>query len=108
MLGLPESIIQRHPFPNSGLAVRIIGEVNAEKVRLLQLADEIFISELQKNDFIIQPGRAFAVLLPIRTVGVMGDERSYDQVCALRAVDSIDGMTANFTQKHNVVFTESC
>ncbi|NLM90712.1 MAG: GMP synthase (glutamine-hydrolyzing), partial [Candidatus Cloacimonetes bacterium] len=98
LLGLPESIIQRHPFPGPGLAVRIIGEVNAEKVRLLQLADEIFISELQKNGLYNTTWQAFAVLLPIRTVGVMGDERSYDQVCALRAVDSIDGMTANFTQ----------
>ena len=98
LLGLPESIIQRHPFPGPGLAVRIIGEVEEEKVHLLQLADEIFINELQKNGLYNTTWQAFAVLLPIRTVGVMGDERSYDQVCALRAVDSVDGMTANFTQ----------
>ena len=97
LLGLPDSIVQRHPFPGPGLAVRIIGAVNEEKVRLLQLADEIFISELQKNGLYNRTWQAFVVLLPVRTVGVMGDERSYDQVCALRAVDSVDGMTATFT-----------
>ena len=98
LLGLPETIVQRHPFPGPGLAVRIIGEVDAEKVRILQLADEIFISELQKNGLYNRTWQAFAVLLPVRTVGVMGDERSYEQVCALRAVDSVDGMTATCSQ----------
>ncbi|HQO17936.1 MAG TPA: glutamine-hydrolyzing GMP synthase, partial [Candidatus Cloacimonas sp.] len=98
LLGLPDIIVQRHPFPGPGLAVRIIGEVDAEKVRILQLADEIFISELQKKGLYNKTWQAFAVLLPIKTVGVMGDERSYEQVCALRAVDSVDGMTATFSQ----------
>ena len=98
LLGLPESIVQRHPFPGPGLAVRILGEVDAQKVHIVQLADEIFISELQENGLYNKTWQAFVVLLPIRTVGVMGDERSYEQVCALRAVDSVDGMTATFTQ----------
>lgn len=98
LLGLPESIVQRHPFPGPGLAVRILGEVDAQKVNILQLADEIFISELQENGLYNKTWQAFVVLLPVRTVGVMGDERSYEQVCALRAVDSVDGMTATFSQ----------
>ena len=80
------------------MAVRILGEVDAQKVNILQLADEIFISELQENGLYNKTWQAFVVLLPVRTVGVMGDERSYEQVCALRAVDSVDGMTATFSQ----------
>lgn len=97
-LGLPESLIQRHPFPGPGLAVRILGEVDAKKVAMLQQADEIFISELYKEGLYGHTWQAFAVLLPIHSVGVMGDERSYDQVCALRAVNSVDGMTADWTE----------
>ncbi|GAB1365478.1 glutamine-hydrolyzing GMP synthase [Candidatus Cloacimonadaceae bacterium] len=97
-LGLPDKLIQRHPFPGPGLAVRILGEVDSEKVAMLQKADEIFISELHGEDLYNHTWQAFAVLLPIRSVGVMGDERSYDQVCALRAVNSVDGMTADWTE----------
>jgi len=97
LLGLPENIVQRHPFPGPGLAVRILGEIDENKIKMLQQADEIFISELQNNGLYNKTWQAFAVLLPIRTVGVMGDERSYDQVCALRAVNSSDGMTATVT-----------
>jgi len=97
-LGLPDSLVQRHPFPGPGLAVRILGDVDSHKVKLLQQADEIFISELWNSGLYNTTWQAFAVLLPIRTVGVMGDERSYDQVCALRAVNSVDGMTADWTE----------
>jgi len=97
-LGLPDSLVQRHPFPGPGLAVRIIGSVDIHKVQLLQKVDEIFISELHAADLYNKTWQAFAVLLPIHSVGVMGDERTYDQVCALRAVNSIDGMTADWTE----------
>ena len=97
-LGLPESLVNRHPFPGPGLAVRIIGSVDRNKVELLQLADEIFIQELYACNLYNTTWQAFAVLLPIHSVGVMGDERTYDQVCALRAVNSVDGMTADWTE----------
>jgi len=97
-LGLPDELISRHPFPGPGLAVRILGDVTREKVLLLQAADEIFISELRNWDLYDTTWQAFAVLLPIQSVGVMGDERTYEQVCALRAVNSVDGMTAEVTE----------
>ena len=94
-LGLPEVFIKRHPFPGPGLAVRILGEVTKERLDTLRAADKIFIDELYSNDLYDQVWQAFAVLLPVRTVGVMGDQRTYDQVIALRAVTSTDGMTAD-------------
>ncbi len=97
-LGLPDEILYRHPFPGPGLAVRIIGEVTEEKVRLLQEIDWIYIQELKKNFYYDRIWQAFAVLLPIQTVGVMGDDRTYENVCALRAVNSLDGMTADWTR----------
>lgn len=97
-LGLPDNLVNRHPFPGPGLAVRIIGEVTREHVSLLQAVDEIFISELYKWELYHKTWQAFAVLLPIRSVGVMGDERTYEKVCALRAVNSLDGMTADWTE----------
>lgn len=97
-LGLPHHMVQRHPFPGPGLAIRIIGDITAEKVTLLQNIDAIFIEELNKSGLYDQVWQAFSVLLPIHTVGVMGDERTYDQVCALRAVNSIDGMTADWAE----------
>jgi len=97
-LGLPESLINRHPFPGPGLAVRIIGAVDKEKVQRLQLIDEIFIQELHNWNLYNQTWQAFAILLPIQSVGVMGDERTYENVCALRAVNSQDGMTAEATE----------
>lgn len=97
-LGLPDDLINRHPFPGPGLAVRIISDVTPEKVSILQNIDDIFISELYKWNLYNSTWQAFAVLLPIQSVGVMGDERTYDNVCALRAVNSLDGMTADWTE----------
>lgn len=97
-LKLPELLIGRHPFPGPGLAVRILGDIDRVKVKLLQAADEIFISELREWQLYDSTWQAFAVLLPIQSVGVMGDERTYEQVCALRAVNSVDGMTADVTE----------
>jgi GMP synthase (glutamine-hydrolysing) len=98
LLGLPASVVQRHPFPGPGLAVRILGPVTPEAVKTLQLADDLFITELRKSGLYDQVWQAFAVLLPVRTVGVMGDGRTYDQVVALRAVTSSDGMTADWAR----------
>jgi GMP synthase (glutamine-hydrolysing) len=95
-LGVPEAFIKRHPFPGPGLAVRILGEVTREKVKILQSADEIFISMLQKEGLYNQIWQAMAILLPVNTVGVQGDGRTHAQVIALRAVTSSDGMTADF------------
>lgn len=97
-LGLPVSLVMRHPFPGPGLGVRILGDITEDKVTLLQKIDEVFISELRSSGLYDSTWQAFAVLLPIKSVGVMGDERSYDYVCALRAVNSVDGMTADWTQ----------
>lgn len=97
-LGLGETLVDRHPFPGPGLAVRIIGDITPEKVTLLQNIDHIFISELRDKGLYHTTWQAFAVLLPIQSVGVMGDERTYENVCALRAVNSSDGMTADWTE----------
>ncbi len=94
-LGMPEHLVDRHPFPGPGLAIRIPGEVTQEKADILRKADAIYIEELRKNGLYHQIWQAFAVLLPVRTVGVMGDARTYEYVCALRAVTSTDGMTAD-------------
>jgi len=96
-LGLPESMLTRHPFPGPGLAVRIPGEVTPEAVKILQEADAIFIEELRESGWYAHVSQAFAVLLPVRTVGVMGDNRTYEQVIALRSVDTRDFMTADFS-----------
>ncbi len=93
-LGLPETMVGRHPFPGPGLAIRIPGEVTEESLETLRRADAIYLEELRAAGLYDEIWQAFAVLLPVRTVGVMGDERSYEQVCALRAVVSTDGMTA--------------
>jgi GMP synthase (glutamine-hydrolysing) len=95
-LGLPEEFVRRHPFPGPGLAVRIPGEVTAERVAVLQQADRIFLEEIRAAGLYDQVWQAFTVLLPVKTVGVMGDGRTYEDVCALRAVTSVDGMTADF------------
>jgi len=95
-LGLPEKFVGRHPFPGPGLAIRIPGEITREKLEILRKADEIYLEEIRLHGLYDAIWQAFAVLLPVRTVGVMGDERSYDYVCALRAVTSTDGMTADY------------
>lgn len=97
-LGVPEEILTRHPFPGPGLAVRIIGEVNEERVRLLQAADRILDEELRSANLYHSVWQAFPVLLPVSTVGVMGDERTYEKVVAIRAVTSVDGMTADWAR----------
>jgi len=103
-LNIPDEIIQRHPFPGPGLAVRIPGEITAEKVKILQEADEIYITELKRHELYNKIWQAFAVLLPVQTVGVMGDTRTYEYVAALRAVTSSDGMTADwFEMPHDIL-----
>ncbi len=97
-LGLPHDMVYRHPFPGPGLGVRILGEVKPEFADLLRLADAIFIEELCKNDLYDKTSQAFAVFLPVRSVAVMGDGRRYDYVIALRAVETIDFMTAHWAQ----------
>jgi GMP synthase (glutamine-hydrolysing) len=93
-LGMAESLVARHPFPGPGLAIRIPGEVTPERCAILRQADAIYLDEIRKAGLYDAIWQAFAVLLPVRTVGVMGDARTYDYVCALRAVTSTDGMTA--------------
>jgi len=95
-LGLPDGFVERHPFPGPGLAIRIPGEVTRAKLDILRKADAVFLEEIRNAGFYNAIWQAFAVLLPVRSVGVMGDARSYDFVCALRAVTSTDGMTADY------------
>ncbi|HJU61073.1 MAG TPA: glutamine-hydrolyzing GMP synthase, partial [Candidatus Binatia bacterium] len=95
-LGLPPEMIQRQPFPGPGLAIRVLGEVTEERLKILREADVIVLDEIRASGLYEKVWQSFAVLLPIRTVGVMGDERSYENVIALRVVDSLDGMTANW------------
>jgi GMP synthase (glutamine-hydrolysing) len=95
-LGLPPQFVGRHPFPGPGLAIRIPGEITPEKVAVLQKADAIYLEEIRKAGLYDSIWQAFAVLLPVKTVGVMGDARTYEDVLALRAVTSTDGMTADF------------
>jgi GMP synthase (glutamine-hydrolysing) len=98
VLGLPEQLVWRHPFPGPGLAVRVIGDITPEKLRVLRDADEIVLEELVANNLYRKTAQVFAVLLPIGTVGVMGDARSYDSVIAIRAVESQDFMTADWAR----------
>jgi GMP synthase (glutamine-hydrolysing) len=97
-LGLPEAFVGRHPFPGPGLAIRCPGAITRDKLDILRLADDIFIEEIRRAGLYDDIWQAFAVLLPVRTVGVMGDFRTYDYVVGLRAVTSTDGMTADFYQ----------
>lgn len=97
-LGMPEEVLNRHPFPGPGLAIRIIGEVTEQRCGILRKADAIVLEEIKKSGIYNELWQAFAVLLPIKTVGVMGDERTYENVVALRAVKSVDGMTADWAR----------
>ncbi len=98
LLGLPDEILGRHPFPGPGLAVRLLGPVFRKELEILRVADKIFIDELKAQNLYDSVWQAFCVLLPVQTVGVMGDERTYENVCALRAVTSVDGMTADWAK----------
>ncbi|TAL53226.1 MAG: glutamine-hydrolyzing GMP synthase [Nanoarchaeota archaeon] len=98
MLGLKKEWVWRHPFPGPGLAVRILGEITSEKLRIVREADYIFIEELKKSGYYFKTWQAFAALLPIKSVGVMGDERTYDNMIALRTVTSTDAMTADWAR----------
>ncbi len=95
-LGVPDWFVNRHPFPGPGLGIRVLGEITTERVQVLQKADAIYIDEIRKAGLYDKIWQAFAVLLPVQSVGVMGDERTYENVCALRAVTSVDGMTADW------------
>ncbi len=97
-LNLSESIIGRHPFPGPGLAVRILGDITRQRLSILREADDIYLSELKRSGMYDQIWQAFCILLPVQTVGVMGDERTYENVIALRAVTSVDGMTADWAK----------
>ncbi len=97
-LGLPDALVDRHPFPGPGLAIRVISEVTDARLERLRKADAIFLEELHRGGVSKAVWQAFAVLLPVNTVGVMGDERTYENVCALRAVTSVDGMTADWAR----------
>jgi len=98
VLGLPDEIIKRQPFPGPGLAIRIVGEVSKERLKILRAADEIVMKEMEEYGFLDRVWQSFAVLLPVKTVGVMGDERTYENVIALRVVGSQDGMTADWVR----------
>jgi GMP synthase (glutamine-hydrolysing) len=97
-LGIPDSIINRQPFPGPGLAVRIIGEVTEERLSLTREADDIVCQEISRTGLYGEIWQSFAVLLPVKTVGVMGDGRTYENVLAIRAVKSLDGMTADWVR----------
>ncbi len=105
-LGISQNLLNRHPFPGPGLGIRILGEVNEEKVQLLQEADDIYIKLLQKHNLYNQVWQAGAILLPVKSVGVMGDERTYEYTLALRAVTSVDGMTADWAHLPYEFLTE--
>jgi GMP synthase (glutamine-hydrolysing) len=103
-MGWEEEFVWRHPFPGPGLAVRILGEVNSGRVEILQNADEIVIDEIRNAGLYREIAQAFAVLLPVKSVGVMGDERTYENVCAVRAVTTTDFMTADwFRMPHELL-----
>lgn len=97
-LGIPHHLVYRHPFPGPGLGIRILGEVDEEKVKILQEADDIFIEELYKNNLYEKVSQAFVVLLPVKSVGVMGDERTYEYTAVVRSANTIDFMTATFSK----------
>jgi GMP synthase (glutamine-hydrolysing) len=95
-LGLPEALTERHPFPGPGLAVRIIGEITRDRIQILQEADQVYMDILHEDSLYNEIWQAFAVLIPVLTVGVMGDQRTYENLLGIRAVTSTDGMTADW------------
>ena len=97
-LGLPKEVVQRQPFPGPGLAVRILGDITKERLSVLREADSIVVAEMKASDWYYRVWQSFAVLLPVRSVGVMGDERTYENTVALRVVESQDGMTADWVK----------
>ena len=97
-LGVPNKFIERHPFPGPGLAIRCPGEITDEKLNILRNADEIYIDQIKKHGLYNEIWQAFTVILPVKTVGVMGDNRTYEYLCLLRAITSEDGMTADYFQ----------
>lgn len=97
-MGMPHHALWRHPFPGPGLAIRCLGEITQEKLQVLREADAIFIEELRASGYYDKTWQAFAVILPVKTVGVMGDERTYENVVSLRAIESRDGMTADWAR----------
>lgn len=107
-LGLKDDMIKRHPFPGPGLAIRIPGEITREKIAILQEADAIYIDQIKKHGLYDDIWQAFCVLLPVRSVGVMGDGRTYEYVCAMRAVTSTDGMTADYYPYSHDFLSETC
>jgi GMP synthase (glutamine-hydrolysing) len=97
-LGLPDEMVSRHPFPGPGLAIRVIGDLTEERLDVLRKADVIVLEEIRAAGLYQETWQAFAVLLPVQSVGVMGDERTYESVCAVRVVTSVDGMTADWAR----------
>jgi GMP synthase (glutamine-hydrolysing) len=97
-LGMPNDLLWRHPFPGPGLAIRCLGEITSERLAVLRNADYVVTDEIRAAGLYEEIWQAFCVLLPVRSVGVMGDERTYEEVCAVRAVKSIDGMTADWAK----------
>ena len=107
-LGLPVDFINRHPFPGPGLAIRCPGEITLDKLEILRRADAIYIDQIRKHGLYDKIWQAFVAILPVRTVGVMGDARTYDYACTLRAVTSVDGMTADYYPfDHNFLWETS-
>ncbi len=105
-LGLSDTILRRHPFPGPGLAVRILGSITPERIRILQDADEVYISILQEEGVYDEIWQAFSVLIPVKTVGVMGDNRTYENLLGLRAVTSLDGMTADWYRMSDKILSK--
>jgi GMP synthase (glutamine-hydrolysing) len=97
-MGMHERLVWRHPFPGPGLGIRVLGEITPERLRLLREADAIVIEEIQNAGYYRKLWQAFAVLLPVKSVGVMGDERTYEYTCAVRSVTSADAMTADWAE----------
>jgi GMP synthase (glutamine-hydrolysing) len=98
VLGIPDMILKRQPFPGPGLAIRILGEVTPDRLEIIREADERILEEMKKANLYEEVWQSFAVLLPVKTVGVMGDQRTYENVIAIRCVNSLDGMTADWVQ----------